>query len=166
MDLDIDEVARAFFAGETPDKHKDASKFMQKLSSDLVDHMKAKLQVKPSYDEAEALAKAKAKPTAHSLALTPDKREDQSSVDNGLPIRPAPDSNPKPTKKAKLSKDSGEDKARKLLNSPPKNKLNSRPKGATHQHVEDWHQTLKTKPAILASSQLLNLKLRDSLTRH
>ena len=38
LDLDIDEVARTCFKQEdVPDKHQDATEFMQRLSSDLAD---------------------------------------------------------------------------------------------------------------------------------
>ena len=100
-----------------------------------------------SSEETEALAKAKAKLAAHGLSLTPDKRNAQSrdQAETRLPIQA--DANSKAAKKAKLSKDSSQEEARKLLTSPPENKLDSRPKGAIDQHVEDGLQTLKTKPA-------------------
>ena len=88
LDLDIDEVARTCFTDEIPDNHRDATKFMQKLSSDSVEHMKAKLPGKPSTDESEALAKAKAKLAAHGLALTPDNRDAQSSARIRIPSLP------------------------------------------------------------------------------
>ena len=67
LDVDIDEVARTFLAGEIPDKHKDASKFMPKLPSDLVDHMKAK----PSCQQRRLLMKLKPwqKPTPSSQLM-------------------------------------------------------------------------------------------------
>ena len=51
---------------------------MQKLSSDVVDHVKAKLPAKPFSDEAEALAKARAK--LRSSWLSSDPRQEGSSV--------------------------------------------------------------------------------------
>ena len=45
-DLNAEEVARTLSDGEVPDKHHDATKFMRKLSSDLVGYVKAKLPAK------------------------------------------------------------------------------------------------------------------------
>ena len=146
MDLDIDEVARTCFKQEdVPDKHKDTTKFTQRLSSELADFVKAKLPTKATPEESAALIKAKARLAAHGLELTPDKREAQGSLpsNSDLPIQ---DSNPRAPKRARSNKDSNEEEAQKLLKSPPKNKLDSRPKGATDHHVEDWLQTLKNKP--------------------
>ena len=60
----------------------------------------------------------------------PDKREAQDSLPSNLDL-PISDSNPGAPKRAKSNKDSNEEEAQKLLKSPSKNKLNSRPKGAT-----------------------------------
>ena len=90
---------------------------MQKVWSDLVDHVKAtKLPTKPSANESEALVKAKAQLAAHGLALTPDQTDAQSSdpstKEGPLPLQV--DSNPKPPKRAKSGKNSTEEEARKL----------------------------------------------------
>ncbi|CAE7879746.1 CACNA1G [Symbiodinium microadriaticum] len=146
MELGIDEVARTFFKQEdVPDKHKDATKFMQRLSSDLADFMKAKLPQKATPGESAALIKAKAKLAAHGLQLTPGKRESQGNLPSSSDL-PLQDSNPRAPKRAKSGKESSEEEAKKLLKSSPKNMLDSRPQGAMDHHVEDWLQTLKNKP--------------------
>ena len=77
---------------------------MQKLSSDMVDHVKAKLPAKPTTEEREALSKAKARLAGHGSALTPDKREARSTDPEGTELPLQEETKPKPFEKAEQKK--------------------------------------------------------------
>ncbi|CAE7367804.1 unnamed protein product, partial [Symbiodinium sp. KB8] len=115
-------------------------KFMEPLAQELMNCIAAKAPVQNS-DASEELAKAKAKLAQHGIEVSPLKRKQESEPGSSdqqgkraKPPMPIVDVEPKPPTDVQ-----------KLL-AEPKRKLDSRPKGATDDHVTDWLNTFKTKP--------------------
>ena len=124
----------------SPDKHKEAMKFMEPLAQELMNCIAAKAPVQNS-DASEELAKAKAKLTQHGIEMSPLKRKPESEPGpsdqqgkRAKPPTPIVDVESKPLSDVE-----------KLL-AEPKRKLDSRPKRATDDHVTDWLNTFKIKP--------------------
>ncbi|CAE7409942.1 unnamed protein product, partial [Symbiodinium sp. KB8] len=138
--ISIDEAAKACHKEASPDKHKEAMRFMEPLAQELMDCIAAKVPVQNS-DAAEELAKAKAKLAEHGIEISPLKRKSESAPSSSeqqgkraKPPMPVADAESKPLSDVE-----------KLLDQP-KRKLDSRPKGATDDHVTEWLNTFKTKP--------------------
>ena len=66
----IDEAAKACHKDASPDKHKEAMKFMEPLAQELMNCIAAKAPVQNS-DASEELAKAKAKLAQHGIEMSP-----------------------------------------------------------------------------------------------
>ncbi|CAE7851959.1 unnamed protein product [Symbiodinium necroappetens] len=115
-------------------------KFMEPLAQELMNCIAAKVPVQNS-DASEELAKAKAKLAQHGIEMSPLKRKSESEPSSSdqqgkraKPPMPVVDVESKPLSDVE-----------KLL-AEPKRMLDSRPKGATDDHVTDWLNTFKTKP--------------------
>ena len=113
---------------------------MEPLAQDLMNCIAAKVPVQNS-DASEELARAKAKLAEHGIEISPLKRKPESAPSSSdqqgkraKPPMPIVDVEPKPLTDVE-----------KLL-AEPKRKLDSRPKGATDDHVTEWLNTFKTKP--------------------
>ena len=114
--VDIDSVARTFFSDTSPDKHKEAAKFMEPLVTDLVSHMKRRVPPATSQDSDE-LAHARRKLAQAGITLTPRKRDFQQ-VDPGTEADET-------------------DEAAKILKGPPVRQI-SRPEGVRDANIAEW----------------------------
>ena len=77
--ISIDEAAQACHTAATPDKHKEAMRFMEPLAQELLKCLEAKAPIK-NRDVEDELAKAKAKMAEHGITMSPVKRKhDQDS---------------------------------------------------------------------------------------
>ena len=137
---EVDEAAKVCHKEASPDKHKEAMKLMEPLAQELMNCIAAKVPVQNS-DASEELAKAKAKLAQHGIEMSPLKRKSESEPSSSdqqgkraKPPMPVVDVESKPLTDVE-----------KLL-AEPKRMLDSRPKGATDDHVTDWLNTFKTKP--------------------
>ena len=140
--VSIDDAAKACHTGAPPDKHKEAMRFMEPLAQDLLKCVLAKAPVRSS-DASDELAKAKAKLAEHGIVMSPFKRKSESDLDT-------PDSDGKRAKPQMPlidpdAQNDAQSEAQKLLIDPQR-KLDSRPKGATNDHVDEWLASYKTKP--------------------
>ena len=143
--ISIDEAAKACHKDASPDKHKEAMRFMDSLAQELINCIAAKAPVQNS-DASEELAKAKAKLAQHGIEMSLLKRKQDSEPDpsdqQGKRAKPPmPIVDVEPTSLTDVEK----------LLAEPKRKLDSRPKGATDDHVTDWLNTFKTN--LKASTQ-------------
>ena len=137
--VSIDDAARACHSAAIPDKHREAMRFMEPLAQDLMKCIEAKVPAQPS-DAADELAKAKTKLAQPGTAMSPVKRkcsqdfESEPSMSADKWAKPAlPHIEPEDMSEAK----------RLLVDS--QRKLDSRPKGATNDHVSEWLASLKNK---------------------
>ena len=149
--VSIDDAAKACHTGAPPDKHKEAMRFMEPLAQDLLKCVLAKAPVRSS-DTSDELAKAKAKLAEHGIVMSPFKRKSESDIDT-------PDSDGKRAKPQMPlidpdAQNAAQSEAQKLL-SDPQRKLDSRPKGATNDHVDEWLASYKTKPEFKGKYQKL-----------
>ena len=149
--VSIDDAAKACHTGAPPDKHKEAMRFMEPLAQDLLKCVLAKAPVRSS-DTSDELAKAKAKLAEHGIVMSPLKRKSGSDVDT-------PDSDGKRAKPQMPlidpdAQNAAQSEAQKLLIDPQR-KLDSRPKGATNDHVDEWLASYKTKPEFKGKYQKL-----------
>ena len=147
----IDDAAKACHTGAPPDKHKEAMRFMEPLAQDLLKCVLAKAPVRSS-DTSDELAKAKAKLAEHGIVMSPFKRKSESDIDT-------PDSDGKRAKPQMPlidpdAQNAAQSEAQKLLIDPQR-KLDSRPKGATNDHVDEWLASYKTKPEFKGKYQKL-----------
>ena len=74
--ISIDEAAKACHMDASPDKHKEAMRFMEPLAQELMNCIAAKVPVQNS-DASEELAKAKAKLAQHGIEMSPLKRKQE-----------------------------------------------------------------------------------------
>ena len=115
---------------------------MEPLAQDLLKCVLAKAPVRIS-DASDELAKAKAKLAEHGIVMSPLKRKSGSDVDT-------PDSDGKRAEPQMPiidpdAQNAAQSEAHKLLIDPQR-KLDSRPKGATNDHVDEWLASAKPKP--------------------
>ena len=149
--VSIDDAANACHKEAPPDKHKEAMRFMEPLAQDLLNCILAKAPVRTS-DTSDELAKAKAKLAEHGIVKSPVKRKSGSEAEN-------PGSNSKRAKPQMPivdpeAQNEAQNEAQKLLVDPQR-KLDSRPKGATNDHVAEWLTSYKTKPEFKGKYQQL-----------
>ena len=140
--VSIDDAAKACHKEAPPDKHKEAMRFMEPLAQDLLKCVLAKAPVRTS-DTSDELAKAKAKLAEHGIVMSPFKRKSGSDAET-------PESGSKRAKPPMPiidpeAQNGAQTEAQKLL-ADPQRKLDSRPKGATNDHVDEWLASYKTKP--------------------
>ena len=145
--ISIDEAAQACHSAAVPDKHKEAMRFMEPLAQELLKCLEAKAPAK-NPDVADELAKAKAKMAEHGITMSPVKRKhDQDSEPSN-----SADKRAKPT--LPHAEPESQSEAQQLL-SDSYRKLDSRPKGATNEHVAEWLAGFKTKPEFKGKYQQL-----------
>ena len=113
--------------------------FMEPLAQELMNCIAAKVPVQNS-DASEELAKAKAKLAQHGMEMSPLKRKSESEPSSSMQGKRAKPPMPVVDVESKPLSD-----VEKLL-AESKRMLDSRPKGATDDHVTDWLNTFKTKP--------------------
>ena len=155
MKADIDLVALKCLKEKSlplPDKHKQASAFMQPLVDTLLQEVKSRVPAPASSSqvESEELIRAKAKLAQAGLALTPRKPigDAEPSSPSGSPEKPG-SSGALPVegqrgKKRKAEPKDSSSQVRKLLTGRAINTLkDNRPKSASTEHVEAWMQEFK-----------------------
>ena len=122
-------------------------RFMEPLAQELLKCLEAKAPVK-NRDVEDELAKAKAKMAEHGITMSPVKRKhDQDSEPSNSADKRAKPMLPHPEPEA-------QSEAQQLL-SDSYRKLDSRPKGATNDHVAEWLAGFKTKPEFKGKYQQL-----------
>ena len=136
--VSIDDAAQACHSAAVPDKHKEAMWFMEPPAQDLLKCLEAKAPIR-NHEAADELAKAKATLAEHGIVMSPVKRKrDQESEPSN-----STDKRAKPT--LPRAEPEAQSEAQQLL-SDSYRKLDSRPKGASNEHVADWLAGFKTKP--------------------
>ncbi|CAE7228717.1 unnamed protein product [Symbiodinium sp. CCMP2592] len=143
--VSIDEAAKACHKSAPPDKHKEAMRFMEPLAQELLNCVLAKAPPTNS-DASEELAKAKAKLAEHGIAMSPLKRKATED--------PEPDSDKRAKPAMPIAEPESQMEAEQLPKDPQR-KLDTRPKGATDDHVTEWLATYKNKPEFKGKYQLL-----------
>ena len=145
--ISIDEAAQACHTAAVPDKHKEAMRFMEPLAQELPKCLEAKAPVK-NQDVEDELAKAKAKMAEHGITMSPVKRKhtQDSEPSNSADKRAKP--------MLLHSEPEAQSEAQHLL-SDSYRKLDSRPKGATNDHVAEWLAGFKNKPELKGKYQQL-----------
>ena len=119
-------------------------RFMEPLAQELLKCLEAKAPAK-NPDVADELAKAKAKMAEHGITMSPVKRKhDQDSEPSN-----SADKRAKPT--LPHAEPESQSEAQQLL-SDSYRKLDSRPKGATNEHVAEWLAGFKPNPNLKAST--------------
>ena len=140
--VSIDDAAKTCHTEAPPDKHKEAMRFMEPLAQDLLKRVLAKVPVRTS-DASDELSKAKVKLAEHGIAMSPLKHKSGSDAET-------PESDGKRAKPQipiidPEAQNVAQSEAHKLLINPQR-KLDSRPKGANNDHVDEWLASYKTKP--------------------
>ena len=122
-------------------------RFMEPLAQELLKCLEAKAPVK-NQDVEDELAKAKAKMAEHGITMSPVKRKhtQDSEPSNSADKRAKP--------MLPHSEPEAQSEAQQLL-SDSYRKLDSRPKGATNEHVAEWLAGFKNKPEFKGKYQQL-----------
>ena len=149
--VSIDDAAKACHTEAPPDKHKEAMRFMEPLAQDLLKCILAKAPVRTS-DTSDELAKAKAKLAEHGIVMSPLKRK--SGSDAETPESDSKRAKPQMPVIDPEAQNDAQSEAHKLLIDPQR-KLDSRPRGATNDHVDEWLASYKTKPEFKGKYQKL-----------
>ena len=145
--VSIDDAAQACHSAAVPDKHKEATRFTEPLAQDLLKCLEAKAPIR-NHEAADELAKAKATLAEHGIVMSPVKRKrDQESEPSN-----STDKRAKPT--LPHAEPEAQSEAQQLLSDSCR-KLDSRPKGASNEHVADWPAGFKTKPEFKGKYQQL-----------